>query len=163
MQDRLQKAIELRSAGRAEEARAILLELVAAYPENAEIHYQTAWVHDTLGREHEAIPFYLRAIEQGLPDGELEDAYLGLGSTYRALGAYQQAEETFRQAVTRFPHNRALQTFLAMTLYNLRQHQEAMDLLLTNLVETTNDQAILSYKRAILFYAPQLDQTWNGQ
>ncbi|HET8841608.1 MAG TPA: tetratricopeptide repeat protein, partial [Ktedonobacteraceae bacterium] len=67
MQDRLQKAIELRSAGRAEEARAILLELVAAYPENAEIHYQTAWVHDTLGREREAIPFYLRAIEQGLP------------------------------------------------------------------------------------------------
>jgi predicted Zn-dependent protease len=87
MRDRLQEAIELRSTGQAEEARSILLDLVAASPDDAQINYQAAWVHDTLGREHEAVPFYVRAIEQGLPDTDLEGALLGLGSTYRTLGA----------------------------------------------------------------------------
>jgi hypothetical protein len=63
MRDRLQEAIELRSTGHAEEARTILLDLVATYPDDAEISYQTAWVHDTLGREREAVPFYVQAIE----------------------------------------------------------------------------------------------------
>jgi hypothetical protein len=57
MRDRLQEAIELRSTGRAEEARTILLNLVAASPDDAEINLQTAYVHDTLGREREAVPF----------------------------------------------------------------------------------------------------------
>jgi|SRR5450631_1725086 len=163
MRDRLQEAIELRSTGRAEEARTILLDLVAAYPDDAEINYQAAWVHDTLGREREAAPFYVRAIEQGLSGKDLEGAFLGLGSTYRTIGAYQASEETFRRAMATFPHNRAFQVFLAMTLYNLHRYQEAMELLLTNLAETTSDEAILQYQRAILFYAPHLDQTWDAQ
>jgi predicted Zn-dependent protease len=76
---------------------------------------------------------------------------------------YQQAEETLRRGMVAFPHNRAFQIFLAMALYNLHRYQEAMELLLTNLAETTSDDAILSYKRAILFYTPQLDQTWDGE
>lgn len=163
MRDRLQTAIELRSTGRAEEARAILLDLVAACPDDAEINYHAAWVHDTLGREREAIPFYVRAIEQGLTGEDLEGALLGLGSTYRAIGAYQAAEETFRRAMATFPHHRAFQVFLAMTLYNLHRYQEAVELLLTNLAETTSDETILQYQRAILFYAPQLDQIWDAE
>jgi hypothetical protein len=79
------------------------------------------------------------------------------------LGAYQQAEETFRRGVATFPHNRAFQVFLAMTLYNLHRYQEAMELLLTTLAETSSDATILQYKRAMLFYAPQLDQVWDAQ
>ena len=143
MRDRLQEAIELRSTGRAEEARSILLDLVATYPDDAEINYQTAWVHDMLAREREAIPFYVQAIEQGLSGQDLEGALLGLGSTYRTVGAYQQVEETFRRGMATFPHNRALQVFLAMTLYNLHRYHEAMELLLTALAETTSDETIL--------------------
>jgi predicted Zn-dependent protease len=79
------------------------------------------------------------------------------------LGAYEQAEETLRGGITTFPHNRAFQVFLAMTLYNLHRYQQAMELLLTTLTETSSDESILQYKRAILFYAPQLDQMWNGE
>ncbi len=162
MRDRLQEAIELRSTGRTEEARAILLNLVAASPDDAEINLQTAYVHATLGREREAVPFYVRAIEQGLSDNDLEGALLGLGSSYRSLGAYQQAEEIFRRGMATFPLHRAFQVFLAMTLYNLQRYQVAMELLLTTLAETTSDESILQCKRAILFYAPHLDQVWNG-
>jgi tetratricopeptide (TPR) repeat protein len=161
MRDRLQEAIELRSAGRAEEARAILLDLVAASPDDAEINYQAAWTHDTLGLEREAVPFYERAIELGLSGTDLEGALLGLGSTYRTLGNYQQAEETLQRGMRAFPHHRAFPVFLAMARYNTHHYQEAMELLLTALAETTADESILRYKRAILFYAPQLDQIWQ--
>jgi hypothetical protein len=40
---------------------------------------------------------------------------------------------------------------------------EAMELLLTTLVETTSDAAMLQYQQAILFYSPQLDQTWDAE
>ncbi len=163
LRDRLPEAIELRASGRAEEARALLLDLVAAYPEDAEITYQTAWVHDVLGREREAVPFYVRAIELGLADADLEGALLGLGSTYRTLGDYQQSEATLRRGMQAFPQNRAFAVFLAMTLYNTQQHREAMQLLLTALAETTSDETILKYQRAILFYVPQLDQIWDGE
>ena len=167
MRERLAEAIQLRETGRAkqdqvilEQARTLLLELVAAYPDDAEITFQTAVVHDNLGRERESIPYYVRAIEQGLSGPDLERALLGLGSTYRGLGEYQQAEETLRRGVREFPHNRALQVFLAMTLYNTQHYKEAMELVLTNLMETTSDERLQYFKRPIVYYASHLDETW---
>ncbi len=174
MQDRLAEAIQLRETGRArqdqailEEARTLLLELAAAYPDEAEITYQAAIVHDNLGLERESIPFYIKTLAQGLSGLDTatklmkrERAFLGLGSTYRGLGEYQQAEETLRRGLREFPQSRALQVFLALTLYNTQQHKEAMELLLTNLMETTSDEALQYYKRGVLFYASHLDETW---
>lgn len=175
MQERLAEAIQLRETGRAkqdqailEEARALLLGLAAAYPDDAEITFQTAVVHDNLGLERESIPFYIRALAQGLsgPDTatklmKRERAFLGLGSTYRGLGDYQQAEETLRLGLREFPQSRTLQVFFAMTLYNTQQYKEAMELLLTNLMETTSDEALQYYKRGLLFYAQHLDEIWQ--
>jgi tetratricopeptide (TPR) repeat protein len=163
--ERLAEAIELRETGRArqdqavlEQARTLLLELAAAYPDDAEIIFQTAIVHDNMGLEREATPFYTRALAQGLSGPDLERCYLGLGSTYRGLGEYQLAEETLRRGVSEFPQHRALQIFLAMTLYNTRQHREAMEIVLTNLLETTSDQTIAYYKRPLAYYATHLDE-----
>lgn len=165
MQDRLAEAIQLRETGRAkqdqailEEARTLLLDLAAAYPDNAEIAFQTAVVHDNLGLEHESIPFYLQALSQGLSGPDLQRAYLGLGSTYRGLGEYEKAEETLRRGVKEFPHNRALQAFLSMALYNTQHYKEAIELLLTNLIETTSDETLQYFKRPISYYASHLDE-----
>ena len=70
MRDELERAVYLRESGRAKEARELLLKLVAEKPSDPQINYQCAWVHDLLGREQEAVPFYERAIEEGL-SGEL--------------------------------------------------------------------------------------------
>ena len=171
--DRLAEAIRLREMGRAKhdqvmlgEARALLLDLLAASPDEAEITYQLAIVHDNLGLERAAIPFYLQTLKQGLSGRDTattlmkrERAFLGLGSTYRGLGEYQQAEETLRSGVSEFPQSRALQVFLAMTLYNTQQYREAMELALTNLAETTADETLQYYQRGIVFYAQHLDET----
>jgi tetratricopeptide (TPR) repeat protein len=161
VRDELERAIYLRENCRAEEARELLFELVAEKPDDPQINYQCAWVHDLLGREHEAVPFHERAIEGGLTGEDLEGAMLGLGSTYRALGEYQRAVEALRGGTTRFPKNRAIQVFLAMALYNAGECREAVELLLRNLAETTGDEGISAYNRAILFYAGRLDDTWR--
>ncbi len=70
MREQLAEAIRLREEGRAkqdesilEQARSLFLRLHAEYPDEAEITFQTAWVHDNLGLEREAIPFYRRPVE----------------------------------------------------------------------------------------------------
>jgi len=55
---RLQQAVSLREAGDAETARPLLVALAAEYPDDADIQYQAGWVHDRLGLEAEAIPYY---------------------------------------------------------------------------------------------------------
>ena len=162
---RLAEAIQLRELGRArqdqtilEQARTLLLDLAAAYPSDAEIIFQTAVVHDNLGLERESIPFYTKALDLGLSGPDLERAYLGLGSTYRGLGEYQQAEETLRRGVNEFPHNRALQVFLALALYITKHYEESIELLVTNLIETTSDEKLQYFKRPILYYASHLNE-----
>lgn len=166
MRERLAEAIILREDGRAkqdpailEEARTLLLGFAEAYPDDAEINFQTAVAHDNSGLEKEAIPFYVRALEQGLSESDLERALLGLGSTYRYLGHYQQAEETLRRGVKEFPQNRALQVHLAIALYNTEGYKEALEILLTNLMATTSDEKLQYFKRGILYYSQHLDET----
>ncbi len=157
MNERLRDALRFREQGQLEMSNTLLLELVQAYPEDAFIHYQCAWSFDVLGAEAQAVPYYEKSISLGLPDEHLENAFIGLGSTYRTLGAYEQSKATFLRGIEAFPHNKAMQTFYALTLYNLDEHKEAMHLLLTCLLDTTTDENIKQYKRALTFYADHLD------
>ncbi|MCM3388261.1 tetratricopeptide repeat protein [Ureibacillus chungkukjangi] len=161
MELKLEKAITLRKSGSIKESNAILTELVKEFPNDATINYQCAWSFDLLGEETKAVPYYEKAIQLGLPPEELEGAFIGLGSTYRALGEYEKSKSVFLKAMEAFPANRAIQTFYAMTLYNLNEHSQAVELLLNCLIETTKDSNILVYKKALTFYADKLDQTWE--
>ena len=156
----LADAIRLRASGQAEAARNRLLALAAAYPDEARVHFQAAWAHDVLGLEREAVPFYERALDLGLHGDDLAGALLGLGSTYRTLGEYQRSIARLRQGVEEFPDNRAMEVFLAMTLYNAGDHREAMERLLRIIVDRSEDASIREYNRAIAFYADKLDKTW---
>jgi hypothetical protein len=46
-----------------------------------------------------------------------------------------------------------------MTLYNLQKYREAMEIVLTNLLETTADEKLQYFKRGISYYAQHLDET----
>jgi len=161
MMGELNKAIILRSEGKLTESNEILKVLAKDDPENAEINYQCAWSYDVLGKEAEAVPYYEKALRLGLNDEDTLGAIIGLGSTYRTLGNYQKSKAVFESGLSRFPENTALKTFYAMTLYNVGEHVKAMEILLTCLVQTSNDPDIKSYERAIAFYADKLDKTWK--
>ena len=159
-QEKLASAITLRESNQYEEARRLLLELHSEFPEDPQVNYQCAWIHDLLGLERDAIPFYERAVQAGLPDDELKGALLGMGSTYRCTGDYQKSVATFQHALTLFPDSPEFNVFLGMAYYNIGEYAKAMELLLNTLVDSSSDEGILRYRRAIRFYSDKLDQTW---
>ncbi|MGG3571112.1 tetratricopeptide repeat protein [Bacillus gobiensis] len=130
-------------------------------PDDPLTAYCCAAIHDKLGYEQEAVPFYLKSLENGISGNERIGAFLGLGSTYRTLGKYEKSAEILIRGVKEFPEANELKVFYTMTLYNLGSHKEAVQELLKLLDETTKDEAILSYRRAIRFYADDLDKTWE--
>ncbi|MGW1844911.1 tetratricopeptide repeat protein [Streptomyces sp. NPDC001966] len=156
----LAAAVRLRTEGHQEEARQRLLALAAEFPADAEIAYQTAWAHDVLGLEAEAVPFYERGLGgTGLSEEDRRGALRGLGSTYRVLGQYEKAVEVLRGGVEQFPDDGALRTFLAMALFNTGEHHEAMRLLLELLATSSEDPYVRQYRAAIEYYARDLHET----
>lgn len=161
MKSELEIAIQLRKEHRAEEALEILKELLEDSPKNAQILYQLAWTCDFLGLESEAVPYYEKALEHGLAGLDRRGAFLGLGSTYRCLGSYEESLATLARGIQEFPGDQSLKVFHAMTLYNLKDYKKSVQNLLEILTSTTEDSRIQSYKKAIDLYATDLDKTWN--
>ncbi|MEK9197249.1 tetratricopeptide repeat protein [Ureibacillus sp. FSL E2-3493] len=160
MEQILEKALDLRGKGKLKESKNILIDLVQNFPNHASLNYQCAWSFDVLGEETRAVPYYEKAIKLGLPKKELEGALIGLGSTYRTIGEYEKSKETFQKGLKLFPNNHAIKVFYSMTLYNLEEYQQAMEVLLLCLVNTTTDEDLLNYEKAIRFYANKLNETW---
>ncbi len=152
---------ELRKNGQHEEAKEQLVKLAAQFPDDSAVQYETACIHDFLGLEREAIPFYLNAIQKGLSGNNLRSTYLGLGSTYRALGMYKESKQTFLEGLQHFPEATEIKIFLAMTQYNLNEYHDAIASLLNIIVVTTSDSEIKSYGRAIREYSENLNRTWE--
>jgi len=156
----LAEAVRLREQGHPEQARERLLTLTATFPDAVDVAYQTAWVHDVLGLEAEAVPYYERCLQgDGLSEEQRRGALLGLGSTYRVLGRFGQAVETLRRGVSEFPDDGALRTFLSMALFNTGEHHEAMQLLLRLVATTSDSPHVQQYRPAIEFYAEDLTRT----
>lgn len=149
----LERAIKLREAGDVEGIK----QLVREHPQDGRIAYQCAWTHDKLGLEAEAVPFYQRALELGLPPEELRGAYLGLGSTLRCLDRPHDSLEVLDNGLQEFPEDSALKAFRALTLYSLDRAGEAVSTLLKLLLETSQDPGIQAYNRALSYYADHLD------
>lgn len=161
MQNWQEQARKLRAEGSFEKTMAFLRQRLAEQPDNPVVHYQIAWTHDALGKEADAAPAYEKALSLGLSGEDLEGAYLGLGSTYRCLGDYENSDRVFRRARELFPENGALRAFHALTLYNQKKHSSALELLLKELVRSSKDEHIQAYGKALLFYSEKLDETFE--
>ena len=158
---KIDRAIEMRRTGKQKESNELLIKLVNEYPDDAFINYQCAWSFDVLGFESKAVPYYEKAIQLGLSGKDLEGAIIGLGSTYRTLGEYEKSREVFQKGINLYPNNEAMKVFYSMTLYNLKEYGQAMELLLNSLIATTTNKEVLDYKKAIGFYSDKLDRTWT--
>ncbi|WP_327170359.1 tetratricopeptide repeat protein [Streptomyces sp. NBC_01336] len=155
----LAQAVRLREE-KTPRAHEELVSLAARHPHDAAIAYQTAWSHDSLGFEAQAVPYYERALNgRGLAAQDRHGAFLGLGSTLRVLGRYAEAREVLGRGLSEFAQDAALRTFLAMTLYNLGEPREAVRTLLLVSAATSRDPQVQAYRPAIEYYADRLDET----
>ncbi|MBS4201665.1 tetratricopeptide repeat protein [Bacillus sp. FJAT-49732] len=157
----LEEAIELRNSGKHVEANELLVGLAGKFPNDAEVQYHCAWSFDVLGKEAEAVPYYESALKLGLNDSDAKGAYVGLGSTYRTLGEYEKARKVLEEGITRYPDYLALRVFQAITLYNVKEYEKAMEMILLTLTQTSSDESIQSYRKAIEFYAKNLNEIWK--
>ncbi len=169
LMDRMKDPVELeisrmknlRREGKHDLAFQQTLALIQKHPKHAGLQYLAASICDGTRTETEAVPFYLKALELGLPKYERRDALLGLGSTYRSLGEYEKSKQIFQKAIEEYPTYRAYKVFLAMTEYNLKNAETAVSILLKELSATTSDTGIRSYHRALEFYADRLNEVFE--
>lgn len=157
---KLEKAINLRSEKKFNEAERTFIELTTEHPEDGSVFYHYAWLCDNMEREMEALPKYEKALSLGLSKEDLEGCFLGLGSTYRCIGQYNKAIAILERAISEFPNNDEFKVFKAMALYNVQAHEDAMNLLLNVIANTSTNKGILNYKKAILHYSDKLDKVF---
>jgi tetratricopeptide (TPR) repeat protein len=126
-------------------------------PLAAVANYLAAWSRDAQGLEPEALLFYEKALALGLTGSDLRRALLGTASTYRNVGELARSEELLRQGIREYGAGSEFTAFLALTLYSAGRFKEAISSLLGLLVDTTEDQHIKRYERALRYYADDLD------
>ncbi len=150
-----EKANKMIVAGDLAGARPILIQLCKINPKNASLQYRAACVHDGLGLEKEALPFYEAAFQLGLNGEELEGAYVGLGSTYRVLGQFSKSIEVLLEGSKKFPNSQCMKIFEAMTLHESGRHNLAVAMLLHCVADKPGDPSLGLYRRALQQYATE--------
>lgn len=152
MKSELQRAVRLRKRGRLKSAIKLLSQLQKRNPMNPDVYYQLAWAYDISGQERKAVWPYIKSLELGLRKTERKSAYLGLGSTLRSLGDLKASRSVLLKGIREFPKNRPLRVFLALTERDLGNSKAAFKILMIELIETTRNTDLASYKRALLQY-----------
>jgi tetratricopeptide (TPR) repeat protein len=159
--DTLEKARSLRRDDELEDSLNLFEELLSHYPDDQLILFEVGGAYDLLGSEVEAIPFYQRAVEEGLEGEELQECLICLGSCHRAIGEFQDSVDVLKAFTDRFPESRAGLPFLALAYYSNEQYEEAVSLLLELVLDTTSDEDILAYADPLDYFRDHLDEVWD--
>lgn len=155
------QAKALRQEDKLDESEELLLTLLEEYPDDPQVLFEVGGAYDVMGLETEAIPYYQRAIDEGLEGTELLECLICLGISQRAIGDFQEAVDALEEAINGFPDDNSSKAFLALAYYSNDQHTEAVQMLLELLLTTTNDEQILSYADTLDFYKDNLDEIWD--
>lgn len=121
--------------------------------ELARQRFDEACDHDRAGREEEAIPCYVEALELGLGDPWRQQALLGLGSSYRNVLRHGDAITVLSEATVEYPDD-ALRVFLALALWSGGREREAFELLGKVVVDTAD---LRGYRRAASYYFAHIE------
>lgn len=145
----------LNREGQAEEALAIVRDLLARFPEEPRAHFEYAGALDFQGREAEAVAPYRRAQALGLDGDDLPRLYVQLGSTLRNVGEIEEAMRFLAEGRERYPEHAAIRAFLALALSSAGRWPEAVAEVL-DLVTGSGAIDLDGYERALREYADLL-------
>lgn len=158
---KIEAAIEQRRQRNLAAALELLEAALKDNPNDPMIYYQIGWTHDALGKESDALEPYKKALALDLHGKSRQGLFVGLSSTLRCLGKYEEALQVVNQACGEYPHEIVFSVLRALILNNLNRGDEAISLLLTALLDTTNDLGIRQYDRAMRFYSTRLRETFE--
>ncbi len=157
----LEQVIKLRKDQQFDTAFHQINNLIQKFPTEGSLYYHAAWICDAGRTEQEAVSYYKKALELGLSVQDRKGALLGLGSTLRSLGLYEESESIFLLGLKEFPEYKPFAVFNSLTAYNLKKYDKAVGSLLLTLLDTTSDQEIRSYKKALSFYSERLNEVFQ--
>ena len=120
-----------------------------------------AYALDAAGREAEAIPYYRRALAEGVPEEELKDALIGYASSFRVVGEPKQARRVLERARRRFKGDPPVEAFYALVLFDLGEHARALKILGLALLKESPDPELAAYAGPLARYFRTLTRRWR--
>lgn len=156
--DRDQAFAALSDPALAKEALAFLKRAAEAAPGNALVQFDYAGACDMLGREFEAAVYYERVRAIGiekLPKDEQPNWYVQTGSTLRLLGRLSQSRAVLTEGMEKFPANKVIAAFAALTELAAKEPKSAALTLLEALLRDEDDASINRFRRALRAYTDE--------
>ena len=154
--DQIAEARALRKQDELDESQTILLELMEDYPSDPLVLFEVGGSYDVMGEEELAVPYYRRALAEGLEDPDRQECLICLGSSLRVIGESEEAVETLQQAAEEYPDLPSIRVFLALALLDDGNEKEAMATLLDVVLKNTESADIQGYSNALEYYRDEL-------
>jgi Flp pilus assembly protein TadD len=128
-----------------------------ANPQDVRAVMAAAYACDRIGLEPEAIEYYERAWELGVPAAERPGFLVGFGSTLRNVGRAEEAVARLAEATAEFPDDASLRAFLALALHSAGHSTLALATMLeAALAAAANPDGFGAYTRALTAYQKEL-------
>lgn len=153
---RVKKARALRKQDELDESQEVLLELLEEYPDHPLVLFEVGGSYDVMGEEKLAVPYYRRALVEGLEGNDRQECLICLGSSLRVIGETDDAVDVLQEAVEDFPDRPSAQVFLALALLANGEANDAMALLLDVLLQNSDSADIKSFSGALEYYRDEL-------
>ncbi len=104
-----------------------LEELNAAFPERFDVHFFLGLALENQDRAGEALEHFRRALTLDPPAHELPSIYVHLGACQKDLGEFEEAAQSFHQALALDPHLKEAHHFLGFCCFKLEEYQRAVE------------------------------------
>lgn len=157
--EKLEKLDEL---GHRERACDLAIELAESLPQDANAQIEAAFRCDNQDRESQALVYYERARELGVPADKSLAFQIGYGSTLRNVGRLAESIEILVGANNQFPEDFAVKVFLALSLHANGNYDSALATMMEVAIKVDNEGALGSYTRALAEYKEELSTKTAG-
>jgi len=125
-------------------------------PENVHAQLEAAFGHDRAGLEREALRYYERVSELGVPADRRRPFLVGYGSTLRNVGRADDAVAVLAQAIDDDPTYAPFTAFLALALADAGHLKAALATMLGCALDVAPPGAFDGYGRALGEYHRRL-------
>jgi tetratricopeptide (TPR) repeat protein len=144
-------------SGKPEDDLDALLAAARANPDDVQAVLAAGGACDRIGREHDAIGYYERARELGIPEELKQDFTIWYGSTLRNVGRLEESVTRLAEGCALYPENATMRAFLALALHSSGHHSLAMaSMLEAALAAAARPDGFGRYARALTSYQAEL-------
>lgn len=152
MDDTLELIFRLTKAGDFEAAYLLAVPLAQNHASDVSAQITAAYACDRAGHEQQALVFYQRAWDLGVPEEQRFEFLIGYSSTLKNVGRATESLQWLREAGKEQPEHPALAAFTALSLHAIGETQQALATMLDAALRTEGGDGLSPYTRALTQY-----------